>query len=155
MAWSGPAAWIRPANSSQRTYKIQSLVGAVSDLANNINDIIGDADNKANVKQTLANVNALTDQATKTFKSIQGFTDTGKNVIEDTADRLDATLAELQMVLAKANTGEGTAARVLNDGQLYENLLDSSEELKLSLEQLKIFVNDLNEKGVGVNVKLW
>jgi len=135
--------------------KIQSLVGAVSDLANNINDIIGDADNKANVKQTLANVNALTDQATKTFKSIQGFTDTGKNVIEDTADRLDATLAELQMVLAKANTGEGTAARVLNDGQLYENLLDSSEELKLSLEQLKIFVNDLNEKGVGVNVKLW
>jgi ABC-type transporter Mla subunit MlaD len=135
--------------------KIESLVDAVSALANNINAIIGDADNKANIKQTLANVNALTDQATKTLESIQGFTDTGANAIENTADRLDATLAELQMVLAKANTGEGTAARVLNDGRLYENLLDSSEELKLSLEQLKIFINDLNEKGMGVNIKLW
>jgi hypothetical protein len=61
----------------------------------------------------------------------------------------------MQMVLAKVNTGDGTAARVLNDGRLYENLLDSSEELKMSLEQLRIFVNDINEKGVGVNIKLW
>lgn len=135
--------------------KIESLVDSIDTLANNINDIIGDADNKANVKQTLANVNALTDQATKTLESIQDFTDTGTNAIENTAERLDTTLAELQRVLAKANTGKGTAARVLNDGRLYENLLDSSEELKLSLEQLKIFVNDLNEEGMGVNIKLF
>jgi phospholipid/cholesterol/gamma-HCH transport system substrate-binding protein len=135
--------------------KIESLVDAVSALANNINDILGDPDNKANIKQTLANVNTLTVQATKTFESIQTFSDAGTGAVENTADRLDATLTELQMVLAKVNTGQGTAARVLNDGRLYENLLDSSEELKLSLEQLRIFVNDINEKGVGVNIKLW
>jgi phospholipid/cholesterol/gamma-HCH transport system substrate-binding protein len=135
--------------------RIETLVDSISTLADNINDILGDTDNKTNIKQTLANMTVLTDQTTKTLKSLEGFSDTGTDAISNTADRLDSTLAELQMVLAKVNTGDGTAARVLNDGRLYENLLDSSEELKMSLEQLKIFVNDINEKGVGVNIKLW
>jgi phospholipid/cholesterol/gamma-HCH transport system substrate-binding protein len=135
--------------------KIETLVDSIGALANNINDILGDTDNKANIKETLANMTVLTDQTTKTLKSLEGFSDTGTDAIRNTADRLDSTLSEMQMVLAKVNTGDGTAARVLNDGQLYENLLDSSEELKMSLEQLRIFVNDINEKGVGVNIKLW
>ncbi len=135
--------------------KIETLVDSISTLANSINDILGDTDNKANIKQTLANMTVLTDQTTKTLKSLESFSDTGTDAIKNTADKLDSTLAELQMILAKVNTGDGTAARVLNDGRLYENLLDSSEELKMSLEQLRIFVNDINEKGVGVNIKLW
>ena len=135
--------------------RIETLVDSISTLADNINDILGDTDNKANIKETLANMTILTDQTTKTLKSLEGFSDTGTDAIRNTADRLDSTLAEMQMVLAKVNTGDGTAARVLNDGRLYENLLDSSEELKMSLEQLRIFVNDINEKGVGVNIKLW
>jgi phospholipid/cholesterol/gamma-HCH transport system substrate-binding protein len=129
-------------------------VDSVSALANNINDIIGDADNKANVKQTLANVNALTDQATKTLESIQGFTDTGTDVIAKTADRLDATLAELQMVLAKANTGDGTAAKLLNDGRLYDNLIDTTEELKVTSEQLKIITTEIKERKRKI-ITLW
>lgn len=125
--------------------KIESLVDAVSTLAKNINDIIGDADNKANIKQTLANVSALTDQATKTLESIHGFTDTGTNAIENTADQLDETLAELQMVLEKVHTGDGTAARLLNDGRLYDDLLDTVGELKITSEQLKIITTDIKE----------
>jgi len=125
--------------------KIESLVESIDTLAKNINEIIGDADNKANVKQTLANVNNLTDQATKTLESIQGFTDTGTNSIENTSERLDATLAELQMVLVKVNTGDGTAAKLLNDGRLYENLIDTTEELKITSQQLKIITTDIKE----------
>jgi len=133
---------------------IKSFVDAVSALAKNINDIIGDADNKANVKQTLANVNALTDRATKALESIQGFTDTGMNVIENTAEQLDKTLAELQRVLKKVHTGDGTAARLLNDGQLYENLLDTTEELKATSEELKNITTDIRKKG-GIKITLW
>jgi len=125
--------------------KIESLVDSIDTLAKNINDIIGNADNKANIKHTLANVNALTDQATKTLESIQGLTDTSTNAIENTADRLDATLTELQRVLAKVNTGNGTAARLLNDGRLYDNLLDTTEELRITSEQLKIIATDIKE----------
>jgi len=134
--------------------KIESLVDSIDTLAGNINDIIGDPDNKANVKQTLANVNNLTGQATKTLESIQGFTDTGTNVIEKTSDRLDATLAELQMVLAKVNTGNGTAAKLVNDGRLYDNLIETTEELKITSQQLKIIATDIKE-GKRKIITLW
>ena len=135
--------------------KIEALVDSINTLASNINDIIGDPENKANIKQALANVSVMTGQATKTFKSIKDLSDTSTEAVKNTAEQLDGTLVELRMVLSKANKGDGTAARLLNDGRLYENLLDSSEELKMSLEQLKTFTTDLNEEGVGVNVKLW
>ena len=63
------------------------------------------------------------------------------------------------MLLSKINSGDGTAAKLLNDAELYENLLDSSEELKLALEQLKEFATETKDKGLnikdGINVKLW
>lgn len=135
--------------------KIEALVDSINILASNINDIIGDPENKANIKQALANVSVMTSQATKTFKSIEDLSNTSTEVVKNTAEHLDSTLAELRMVLSKVNKGDGTAARLLNDGRLYENLLDSSEELKMSLEQLKTFTTDLNDEGVGVNIKLW
>ena len=46
------------------------------------------------------------------------------------------------------NEGEGSAAKVINDGRLYENLLDSSKELQMALEQLKILAADAREKGI-------
>ena len=134
--------------------KIESLVESIDTLAKNINDIIGDADNKANIEQTLANMNVLTDQATKTLESIQGFTDTGTNAIENMAEQLDVTLVELQMVLAKANTGDGTVAKLLNDGRLYDDLLDTVGELKATSEQLKTITTNINKKG-GVKITLW
>jgi len=54
--------------------------------------------------------------------------------------------------LARAREGDGTAARVLNDGRLYENLLDSSRELEMALEQLKILAAEAREKGIRLKL---
>ena len=134
--------------------EIKTLVGSINTLANSVNKIIGDQENQANFKQTLANITALTEQATamteqarKMLKSVGELSDAGTEAVQNTAEQLDGTLTELREVLSKVNRGDGTAARLLNDGRLYENLLDSSEELKMSLEQLKTFTTDMNEKG--------
>lgn len=125
--------------------EIKALAVSIKTLANNINAIIGDRDNKASIKQTLANVSAMTDQFTRTLKSIEGLSDTSTDAIKNTADRLDETLAELQQVLAKVNTGDGTAARLLNDGRLYDNLLDTVKELKATSKQLRVITTDIKE----------
>jgi len=142
--------------------EVKTLVGSINTLANNVNKIIGDRENQANFKQTLVNITALTERATamteqarKMLESMGQLSDAGTEAVQNTAEQLDGTLTELREILSKANSGDGTAARLLNDGRLYENLLDSSEELKMSLEQLKTFTTDLNDEGVGVNVKLW
>lgn len=128
------------------------LVEKLTSLAANLNIIVGDKENQTNLKQSLANTAKLTVQATETLASLQ------RNV-DSIGEELSGTLAELQLLLSKINSGNGTVAKLLNDAELYENLLDSSEELKLALEELRKFATDTKNEGLniknGINVKLW
>ncbi len=155
--------------------KIEELVDAVSTLADSANMIIGDSGNRQNIKETLANVKLATEQATKALKSFEVMSETGTKRIDQTADKADLTLdsikalsdtstvrvdevagelsgaiARIRRILAKIDKGDGSAAKLLNDGRLYENLLDSSQELSLALEQLKELAAQAREKGIKI-----
>ena len=132
--------------------KIEQLVNSIDILAANANDIIGDTDNKTNIKQTLSNVSDMTAQATKTLKSIKDFSDSGLTQMEEASEKLNSVLIDMKQVIAKMTEGEGSVSRMLNDGELYENLLDSSRELQMTLEQLKIFAMEANEKGIKIKL---
>lgn len=132
--------------------KLETLVDSINALAVNVNEIVGDPENRSGIKQTLENMTIMTKQATETLKAVKKFSENTSITMDDTAARLDSMLGELQEMLAKVNSGEGTAGRLLNDGRLYENLLDSSEELRLALEQLKFLVAEMNEKGIKVKL---
>ena len=132
--------------------KLKSLVDTVEDFAKNANEIIGDSDNKTNLKQTLANVTVMTAQATETLKSFKEFSDSGTVALHNMVEKVNKALVEFQKVLAKANEGNGTAAKMLNDGRLYENLLDSSQELQMALEQLKILAAEAREHGIRIKL---
>ncbi len=132
--------------------KIEKLVTSISILSENLNDIIGDDENKVNIKAMLANVAKVTGQAQKTLASIENFSDKGAVAVENVSEQLADTLIEIKEVAYKINDGDGTVSRLINDGQLYEDLLDSSEELKLALEQLKIMATEMNEKGIKIKL---
>lgn len=155
--------------------KIEDLVDSVSALSQNTNAIIGDADNRENIKRALDNVAVATAQAVETLKSLQTFSDTGTERLNEAAAKLDNslsafenlsevgteqieavafslhdTLKEFRMVLTKIHSGDGSAAKLLNDGRLYENLLDSSRELELALDQIKKWAAEARDKGVRI-----
>ncbi|MCD6393052.1 MAG: MCE family protein [Planctomycetes bacterium] len=155
--------------------KIEQLVDAVTALAGNANMIVGDADNQQNIKDTLANIKLAAEQATKALESFKDMSDTGRARIDQTADKADLTLdsvkalsdmsmvqvdevagelsgaiADIRRILAKVDEGDGSAAKLLNDGRLYENLLDSSQELSLALEQLKELAAEARDKGIKI-----
>lgn len=155
--------------------KIEELVDAVATLADSANMIIGDSENRQNIKEMLVNVNLATEQATKALKSFEAMSETGRARIDQTADKADQTLdsvkalsdmstvrvdevagqlfgaiAQIRRILAKVDKGDGSAAKLLNDGRLYENLLDSSQELSLALEQLKELAAEAREKGIKI-----
>jgi ABC-type transporter Mla subunit MlaD len=132
--------------------KIERLVSSISTLSDNLNDIIGDDENKVNIKAMLANVATATAQAQKTLVSIEKFSNKGAAAVEDVSEQLNGVLVEIKEVAYKINNGDGTVSRMINDGQLYEDLLDSSEELKLALEQLKIMATEMNEKGIKIKL---
>lgn len=133
--------------------KLENLVDAISDLALNANEVIGDEANKTNIKKTLAYITEATDQLRDTLKSIQDLSDTGGEQLVRVADKLDQSLSEMKKILAQINQGEGTAGQLLQDDRLYQNLVDSSLELQLALEQIKKWAAEARDKGV--KLKMW
>jgi phospholipid/cholesterol/gamma-HCH transport system substrate-binding protein len=155
--------------------KLEDLVDSITLLSKNTNAIIGDADNRSNIKKTLDNIVAATAQANETLRSLHQLTDlgaerldeasaslhstlgsfehlseVGAEQIEAVAVSLDSTLKEFRVVLSKIDSGQGSAGKLLNDGRLYENLLDSSKELEMALDQVKKWAADAREKGIRI-----
>jgi phospholipid/cholesterol/gamma-HCH transport system substrate-binding protein len=62
-------------------------------------------------------------------------------------------MAHLESVLDKINNGEGTAGKLVNDGRLYEQLLEDSRQLELVIKDLKAFVEQSKEKGLPIKLK--
>lgn len=102
-------------------------------------------------------VDELSGQVDSTLKSVENFADAGTEKVELLADyiaavtdQMETTLSEIRQVMAKINESEGTAGKLVNDGRLYENLLESSQELEMTLEQLKEWTSDAREKGIRI-----
>ncbi len=129
--------------------KLEQLVTGLYTFIKNANDILGSEANKENIKLTLANLSEATKQSTETLKKIQEFTASGNAAFE----QLSGALAEMRIVLEKVDSGEGTAAKFVNDGRLYEELLDTTSQLKALLEEMKSFVAQSKEKGVPIKLK--
>jgi phospholipid/cholesterol/gamma-HCH transport system substrate-binding protein len=130
--------------------KLENLVDAISALAVNANKIIGDADNQANIRKTLAAVSEAAGQARDTLKSVQKFSDVGSEQLIRIADKLDIALTEFGRVFAQINAGEGTAGRLVTDDRLYENLVDSTLELQMALEQIKKWAAEARDRGIRI-----
>ncbi|MBC8377837.1 MAG: MCE family protein [Planctomycetes bacterium] len=137
--------------------KLEHLVDSIAALADNTNRIMGDAQNQDNIKKTLENIQMAAAQAMQTFRSVEKFSDVSAEKVEmigdkvgAVADQLEAALSEMRQLMAKIDSGEGTAGKLVNDGRLYENLLESSRELEIALEQIKNWAADAREKGVRI-----
>ena len=129
--------------------KIENLVSSLDSLIKNTNDILGDQENKQNIKKSLDNLSEASQKAAAAADEMKNFMTSGIQTSEKLHDATD----QLRIVLEKLNSGQGTASKLLNDGRLYESLIDTSEQLQLLLAQLDSFVEQSKEKGLPIKVK--
>lgn len=130
-----------PEESQERLAK---LVDGLSTLIKNANDVLGDPDNKENFRMILANLSEATNHAEQTVKEFQEFVAAGTT----TSEELTKAVTELRVILDKVNSGQGSLARIVNDGRFYENLLENTRQLRVLLEDLTSFIAEVNEKGL-------
>jgi len=147
--------------------KLEELVNGIAALVKNANDILGDPQNKQNLRVTLANFTEATEQAEKSLRQFEKLSVAGTKTLENADRRRDEIITsmvgaseqmgiaarQMRLVLEKVNEGEGTAGRLLNDGRLYENLLENSRQLEMLIEQLKQFVAASRQKGFPIKLK--
>jgi ABC-type transporter Mla subunit MlaD len=165
--------------------KLDELITSIITLMGNTNTIIGDPNNKKNLKKSLANLSEASGHVTQTLQDInetmQKFRDTmerfGKladagtstlknadanlvTALADLTEELSKGASQVRLILEKVNSGQGSAGRLLNDGQFYENLLENTQQLQALLEELKsfvaesrTFVDESRKKGVPIKLK--
>ncbi|MCD4830819.1 MAG: MlaD family protein [Anaerohalosphaeraceae bacterium] len=146
--------------------KMNLVVEKVTLLIDNVNTVIGDEANRDNLKDILANLSVATEESIETLKQIREFSAAGNETMKtanakisdvsetviNTGQDLSEALIELKRVLFKINNGQGTVSKLLNDDRLYENLLDSSEELQLSIEKMKKTFEKTSKDGIQIKV---
>lgn len=158
--------------------KLDELITSIITLTSNANTIIGDPNNKENLKKSLANLSDASGHVTQTLQDVnetmQKFRDTmekfgkladaGTSTLKNADANLVTALAvlteelskgasQVRLILEKINSGQGSAGRLLNDGQFYENLLENTQQLQALLEELKSFVAESSKKGVPIKLK--
>ena len=156
--------------------KLNNLIEGIEAFIASANDIIGDPNNQKNLRTIMANltetsgqVPAAIRQATemmkaleKTLEEFRVLATTGTGAIQsidakaqrlvaslvDTSNELGKVASQLRLAMQKINSGDGTAGRLINDGRLYENLLETSTQLNVLLEDAKELLDKVNEKGL-------
>jgi ABC-type transporter Mla subunit MlaD len=128
--------------------KLDDLISGIESLVRNANDIIGNEQNKQNVQKTLDNLSEVTAKAADALEDLRRFTGTAN----EAAEELSSTISELRMIAEKINSGDGTAGKLVNDGRLYENLLENTEQLETLIQNLRDFVAEYRAKGIKVKL---
>ena len=147
--------------------KLEELVDGLRTFISNANDILGDKDNKENIKTTLANMTEVTKQATKALKEFQELSATGTATLKNAdvriekfvtamvgaSEELSKTVAELRLILEKVSNGQGSLSRLRNDGRLYGNLLENSQQLRAVMQEIKSFITKSRDEGLPIKLK--
>jgi len=107
------------ANLAQNNAQINSILS-------NLNTVSSDLKN-ANLGGTVANMGTAVDGANDVMSSLN-----------TTAQSAELSVKQLNEVIAKMNSGDGTLARLLNEKELYENLEMTSKNMSLLLQDLRL-----------------
>lgn len=124
-------------NNLRKTFaKLNETVAALDQAVSRGDDnLITGIENVSKVTRT---IEENRDELDRTFKNIAAITDSLKGVnIAHTLSQLDSTLSSTSAIMAKINESEGTMGELVNDKELYENLLKATEQLNLILLDLK------------------
>jgi len=98
----------------------------INGILSNLNTVSLDLKN-ANLGSTVSNMGTAVDGANEVMNSLN-----------TTAKNAELSVQQLNEVIAKMNSGDGTLARLLNEKELYENLEMTSKNMSLLLQDLRL-----------------
>ncbi len=143
--------------------KIERMVVSTDTLITNLNSVL-DAKTKANLKSSLANLNAtlaefkeasatvntmlaknegkISNSLTNVEKASANFSKISDSIakanIGQTVKKLENSLASVDKVMGDLQAGKGTMGKLLKDDALYNNFNKTSQELELLLQDLRL-----------------
>ncbi len=118
-------------------------LAALSKTIDHLNELVGNPQLKADISVSASNARQLTEDAKKSLDQL-----TKRYVAA--ADQLSQTLTRIDALAQKAQEGDGTVSKLLNDAALYQSLQDASERAGEALKEFKLLIQKWKAEGVPV-----
>lgn len=152
---------------------IQKTADRFGSTADELRKFISDPALRANINATLDNFKAVSENAKTITQNLEKFsvdlqktngeaalviTKAGVRVDEISKqlngrlEQLAGALERFQSVANKVDKGEGTVGKLINDPKLYEALLETSQELSLTVKDLRRLVEQWEQEGVSLKL---
>lgn len=109
---------------------LHSTISNFKKISESVNELIDS--NEVKLGNTLANAESMTENFSKLSDSL-----IDSNFIT-TINDFQATVTNLNKILASIESGEGTLGKLLNDDKMYTNLTNASKELEELLNEMKL-----------------
>jgi phospholipid/cholesterol/gamma-HCH transport system substrate-binding protein len=98
-------------------------------------DLVSSINNLAKITAALE---GNQDNLNSIFKNLESISDSLSDIeFKRVIGNLNKTLEKTNSIMTKVDSGSGTASQLINDPQLYQNLVDATEQLNLILLDLK------------------
>lgn len=123
-------------SSTNLSKTMSNMESVTANLAQNNAQINGILSNLNTVSADLKKAN-LGGTVTKMGTAVDGANDVMTS-LNTTAKSAELSVKQLNEVIAKMNSGDGTLARLLNEKELYENLEMTSKNMSLLLQDLRL-----------------
>ena len=114
----------------QSIHGLNELVKSFQNSADAVNGLL--QSNREELDNSIANINTITTNFSKLSDSISGAG------LVNTMKSLESTVANLDLLLAKIEKGEGTLGKMMHNEALYNNLSNASKELDLLLQDFRL-----------------
>lgn len=112
--------------SASLTKLLNDQTGTLAKSLNNVNSFTG-------------NLAANNDKVTSSLNNLQTASSKFANLrLEETMSSLESTVKQLNSIVAKANSNNGSLGMLMNDPSLYKNLENTSRSLNTLLDDLRV-----------------
>ncbi|HLK30058.1 MAG TPA: MlaD family protein [Puia sp.] len=113
-------------SSASLQQMLNNQTGTLAKSLNNVDSFTKNlSKNNSSINETLSNLNKTTAKL-------------ANSKIEETVESIHSTMEELNKVVAKANSNNGSIGLLLNDKKLYQNLESTSRSLNTLLDDLRM-----------------
>ena len=118
-------------------------------IATNLEKFSKDLDGlSADARTTITKAGNAVDKVGTTVDATREHIDQLSRQMSDRVTQVAKLLDTFQSVAAKVDTGKGTAGQLVNDPRLYENLVDTTKQLNLTIAALKRLVEQWEQEGI-------
>lgn len=166
---SAPATASAPAPAGLRT-----TMAKLDAALQSVTTILGDPQNQANFKESLANLTQATSKASEAMQALKDFAAQASSTVQDVgaqagktmekfadlavklieaADTMSGVMTALNQAVAKINAGEGTVGKLVSDPKLYNDLVAATEQLTELMKEMRQMVMKWDKQGLPLKLK--